>query len=207
MGVKILPDRVEVDPYEPLQDMIPDGFGMNCHIRALPKMYRPAAVANMGWIRKAAGQYYPKMYATPTDPLANPVPLRGAYDQQHRMVPGSYIWGWDLRLITVQDVVIPATDLFVNIVDPCLRRSIFQTWVSANMLRTSVAFRRPFVLNHPYEVTTQGLIDVQFRNNSDNNAYIQLVLFTAAPSIATAQMGPTPGRGTIAISRPVAQGR
>jgi len=181
--------------------MIADGFGMNASTRALPKRYRAAAIANIGWIRRSAGKYFPKMYPVPT--TAQQIPARGAFDQQLRMVPGSFIWGWDIALLsTAGGVTLP--NLYILIVDPCNRTSLFQTFVNASIITNTAASRRPFVMNHPYEVTSaQGFIDVQIRNNNNSAVSVQFLLLTAAPSEAASVISPGAAKSSIAISAPL----
>lgn len=169
-------DYVELDGM-PSQSMIPDGFAYNGYLRGgLPFRYREDAVAAISWIRDSAGAWFPRWYATPNN-YASTVAAWDTYAEQHRMVPGGVIFGWNLAVISGT-----VTNLFFQIVDPCSRHSIFQTFVGGNMLRNPTAIRRPFILQSPYQVTTQGLIDVQIRNNSNAAVQVQLVLHVAEPA-------------------------
>lgn len=174
----ILADRVDIDNYDPGYPMVPDGFAMQASLRpGLPKRYRPDAVGALAWLREAREIYYPKWYVAPLDPAAT-IAAYDTYTQQTRMVPGAYIWGW--QFIALGDAT--TGQFYVQLVDPCTRQSVFQSYVNAASMTNTNAWEVPRLLTQPYKIESQGLLDMQIRNNSATAAGCQLILHVAEPA-------------------------
>ncbi len=181
MPETIYPDRVDIDSYDPGQSMVPDGFALDAYMRGmLPKRYRPNAIAALEWLRQSREIFFPRWYPTPIDSQTS-IAAYDTFTFQHRVVPGAFIWGWNCVALTGT-----ITNMYVLIVDHCTRQSIFQSYVNANMLRNTNAYNRPSLLPEPYKVESQGLIDVQIRNNSASAISLQFVLHVAEPTSAQA---------------------
>lgn len=189
-------DRVDLDGI-PAQSMIPDGLAMNGYTRGgLPMRYYEDAVAALSWIRDSAGMWFPRWYVTPTDYDTT----IAAYDTaalQHQITPGGVIFGWNIAVISGS-----LTSLWVQLVDPCSRHSVYQYFVNANSLRNAAAYRRPFLLQNPYQIKAQGLLDVQIRNNSGTAIQVQHVLHVAEPGTVHGSRGNGPAGPVTAMRTP-----
>lgn len=172
----ILDDRVDLSLYDPPQSMIPDGFAANNCTVYLPRYYYDQTVKQIEWLREATGAMWPRTYAIPLD-RSYVIEAYDTYSTQYRIVPGSYIWGWDISVASGT-----LTNVYINITDPCSQRSIFSSYVNASMLTSTRTWKRPRVLSRPYRVDSQGLIDIQIRNNSASDLILCYVLHVSEPS-------------------------
>lgn len=172
----ILPDRVDLSLYEPAQSMIPDGFANNATIQYLPKRYYAQCVKDIEWLRLATDAMWPRMYPVPED-VNTQIGAYLTYSTQYRMVPGAYIWGWDIVILSGS-----ITNVYINVTDPCTQRSLFNTYVNASIATSSSNIRRPRVIPVPYRVDGQGLIDIQIKNNSASSLQCCFALMASEPS-------------------------
>lgn len=172
----ILPDRVDLSLDIPAQSMIGDGFAMNANIRYLPKRYYDFSVKQLEWLRSAVGAMYPRQYPVPLV-AGTAISAFSTYPEQYRITPGSWIWGWDMTVVsgTIGNV-------YVQMTDPCTKRQIWSSYVNAAMLTSSSNARRPRVLPHPYQIDSDGLIDIQIKNNSASDLVLTFCFMTAEPA-------------------------
>jgi hypothetical protein len=132
-------------------------------------------VKQIEWLRSATDAMWPRQYAVPQTRTA--ISAYETLSTQYRIVPGSYIWGWDITIVSGS-----INSVFINVTDPCAQRLLFSTYVNASILTSSSTAKRPRVIPRPYMIDGQGLIDIQIRNNSSSSVTLCFVLFASEPS-------------------------
>ena len=183
------------------QHNIIDGFTYSLNRLLLPINYAVAALAQMETLRLASGyQFKAYVVPQPENPFGssgetNYVPAYGQTEQQIRIDPGSYLYGWAFYAGSSDN-----TGLFhILVTDQCTETPLSSDYILASLLDISSPFtttiHAPCLLAQPRLISDPGLVNVEIYNNSSEPIPGQLVLYTAAPR-------PLPPPNTLVGSNP-----
>jgi hypothetical protein len=166
--------------------LIMDGFTYSLSRLLLPISYSSAVLAQMETLR-LAGKYQAKMFSVPTP--ANPststvgaIPAYSQVEEQIRIDPGSYIYGW-MFSINGTGSGTPGV-CHINVTDACTETPLSSDYILAslfNLQTTSTPQRGPSLLAQPRLISEPGLVNVEIYNNSASAIQAQLALFCSAP--------------------------
>lgn len=166
-----------------------DGFTFNTRIIHYHSYYHNA-LSGLEPIRRANGMRL-RMHGVP-DPQFSPIPPYESVEEQVRVQPGSYLWGWSFY---AEQQTPPNTQLPVNsirIVDSCTELPILDRPALCTMFaNTTVSGQTQFtngqntgviLLPRPYLIAAPGLLNVEVTNASSFACTCQLLLMFAEPS-------------------------
>jgi len=171
------------------EPQILDGFTYSMNRLYLPISFSTAALAQMEVIRQAKG-YQWKAFPVPSPEGVTPsstvktnwIPAYGQLEQQVKIEPGSYLYGWSFYA----GGSTPAT-FHINVTDACTETPLTSDYLIASLLDCSndighnPIIRGPALLAQPRLISEPGLVNVEIYNNSSEALPGQLVLFCAVP--------------------------
>jgi hypothetical protein len=189
---------VQLDQQTKGEHMVVDGFCYDLTTAYLPCRYVPMALGQLEALRKA-GQYRARLYPVPEELLA-PIPPYDTVEQQVRIVPGSYLYGWTISARvtgggvmyydTPINILIRMTEGATGI--PLMGDFLYATNMGglvAIPAFTPVGAGVPTLMTEPRLIVEPGWINVEITNNSQVAvpgppvvfSGIQIVLYCAEP--------------------------
>lgn len=166
-----------------------DGFTFNTRIVHYHSYYQNA-LSGLETIRRANGMRC-RMHGVP-DAQFSPIPPYESVEEQIRVLPGSYLWGWSFytEQETPPNTMSPVNS--IRIVDSCTELPILDRPALCTLFaNTTVAGQTQFtngqntgviLLPRPYLVAAPGLLNVEVTNASSFSCTCQLLLMFAEPS-------------------------
>lgn len=151
-----------------------DGFTYSLRRLFDPGWFEPMALGQLEALRKA-GAYRPRWYAFPQDWESLSIPAYTTVEQQVRMTPGAYLWGFAGNL--------PA-NVYLKVVEGDTGIPLFSDFMSSDSVSVTFdSYRRPILLTQPRLITGPGWINVEIANSNGFPPIrdVQLVFFTVEP--------------------------
>lgn len=164
-----------------LRPMIVDAFTYMASkdYRKFHYNFRALALEQMDTLRRARG-YRARWYVVP-DELNRSLAAYQTYEQQVRVTPGSYLWGWsyaEASLAAVDPIAhLRITEQATNIA----LMDDFVVGASVGGGNTGAIIDAPFMLTEPRLVLEPGFLNVEMTNPSGTVSFPQLVLYLAEP--------------------------
>lgn len=167
-----------------------DGFTFNTRIVHYHSYYHNA-LSGLEPIRRANAMRL-RMHGVP-DAQFSPIPAYESVEEQIRVLPGSYLWGWSFftKQATAPNTFLPINS--IRIVDSCtelpiLDRPAFSTLFANTTVAGATQYDNGqntgvILLPRPYLVAAPGMLNVEVTNASSFACTCQLILMFAEPSI------------------------
>jgi hypothetical protein len=154
-----------------------DGFTLDCKFRIMPGLSGALLLGQLDLLRRGRN-FRPRWFAFPHPAASSVVPVlaaREAFEEQFRVEPGSWWWGWKC---SSSSVAIQITEeetgrkFCSDFQVPNYHRSAPGTWFSPNLL------------TEPWLILDPGLLNVEMHSTSDSQITVQLVLMFSEPVCA-----------------------
>jgi hypothetical protein len=95
-----------------LKDAVLDGFSLNLNIRYLPYHYTAAALSQSEVLRRA--NLYRARWVVMPDDLNTPIPAYDTFEGQIKVVPGAYLWGFQVNQFNAAFALVAAADAIIR---------------------------------------------------------------------------------------------
>jgi hypothetical protein len=172
------------------EEAVIDGFSYSLSNIYTPGWYRPMALGQLEALRKA-GNYRSRWYTVPED-LDEVLPGFGVIEQQLRIVPGTYLYGYMVESISLGNGVL------VRITEGATGIALMEDFVYAANLTVpsppggSFSFGQPTLMTQPRLIIDPGWVNVEIANPGVPDpvfAFAHIVLLCAEPCTTIEQMG------------------
>lgn len=162
-----------------------DGFCYNLSQLFVPGRYEPMALGQLEALRKS-GLFRARWYAVPEEPMI--LAAYETFEQQVRIVPGSYLWGIISSLLPGA-IFPPAVSLLVRIVEGSTGIPLMSDFVDGGNMGIPVPIsfsNHPVLLTQPRLIVDPGWMSVEFTNPNAvpiTADMLQIVLLCAEPCV------------------------
>lgn len=177
-----------------LENQILDGFSLNLNIRYLPYHY-PAACLNQSSVLRRANLYRARWIVQPDD-LNTPIPAYDTFEGQVHIMPGSYLWGFQVTQFEAGTfILVAAADVIIQVTDACTGVPLFSDYMAGSGFSPFSAApgapadarcgmgMAPHLLTQPRLIMEPGLINIEIANRATTTTRCQLLLFFAEPCV------------------------
>lgn len=172
-----------------LKDAVLDGFSLNLNIRYLPYHYTAACLSQSEVLRRA--NLYRARWVVMPDDLNTPIPAYDTFEGQIKVVPGAYLWGFQVNQFEAGTfILVNPTDTIIQVTDACTGVPLFSDYASgAGFTNFSAAAAdahggiAPHLLTQPRLIMEPGLLNVEIANRAVTTLRCQLLLFFAEPCV------------------------
>jgi len=172
-----------------LKDHILDGFALNLNIRYLPYHYPAACLGQSGVLRRA--NLYRARWIVQPDDANTPIAAYDTFEGQVQVMPGSYLWGFQLNQLDALFALVAAADVIFQITDACTGVPLLSDYGSGAGFSSfgaalGVDFHggvAPHLLTQPRLIMAPGLLNVEIANRAVTAMRCQLLLFFAEPCV------------------------
>lgn len=172
-----------------LKDAVLDGFSQNLNIRYLPYHYFAACLTQSEVLRRA--NLYRARWVVQPDDLNTPIPAYDTFEGQVKVVPGSYLWGFQVCEFNAAFVAVAAANTIVQVTDACTGIPLFSDYTAGSgfsPFSAAVALDArggiaPHLLTQPRLIMEPGLLNVEIANRSVATLRCQLLLCFAEPCV------------------------
>jgi hypothetical protein len=171
-----------------LKDQVLDGFSLNLNIRYLPYHYAAACLGQSGVLRRA--NLYRARWIVQPDDLNTPIAAYDTFEGQVQVMPGSYLWGFQVTQYDAAFALVAATDAIVQVTDACTGVPLFSDYASGSGFSPFSAMVgdfhggvAPHLLTQPRLIMEPGLINVEIANRAVTAMRCQLLLCFSEPCV------------------------
>jgi hypothetical protein len=172
-----------------LRDAVLDGFSLNLNIRYLPYHY-PAACLTQSEVLRRANLYRARWIVMPDD-ANTPIAAYDTFEGQVKVVPGAYLWGFQLNQFDAALALVAATDSIIQVTDACTGVPLFSDYSSGSGFSNFSAAVgvdahggiAPHLLTQPRLIMEPGLLNIEIANRAVTTLRCQLLLCFAEPCV------------------------
>lgn len=172
-----------------LKDAVLDGFSLNLNIRYLPYHYYAACLTQSEVLRRA--NLYRARWIVLPDDFNTPIPAYDTFEGQVKVVPGAYLWGFQLNQFNAAFALVAAADAIIQVTDACTGIPLFSDYAGGSGFSTFSAAPgtdahggvAPHLLTQPRLIMEPGLLNVEIANRAVTALRCQLLLCFSEPCV------------------------